>query len=309
MSDTTWLIFRQWLFILLVSPLLLGIVTRTKSWVAGRKGPPVLQRYFDIWKLLRKGAVYSRTTTWIFRAGPVVSIAACLAAALMLPLSGVEAPISFQGDLLLFVYLLGIARFLTVLAALDTGSAFEGMGASREATFSCLAEPALFLGLLALAREAGSFSLSDMLNVGLVRVWALHAPALCLVIAALIIVFLTENARIPVDDPNTHLELTMIHEVMVLDHGGPDLALIDTAAGVKFFLLGAVLVRIVHPIRSPEFAAGTLTLLAGLALLSIIVGVIESSMARFRLNRIPQFLVSSGVLAGFGVILTLVAAP
>lgn len=309
MTHLALLILRQWLFILLVSPALIGIVTKTKAWVAGRRGPPIFQLYLDIWKLLHKGAVYSRSATWIIRAGPIVSLSACLASTLLIPLSGAESPIGFQGDLILFVYLLGIGRFFTMLAALDTGSAFEGMGASREAAFSCLAEPALFLGLVALAREAGSFSMSDMLNVGLIRIWALHAPALCLVIGSLIIVFLTENSRIPVDDPATHLELTMIHEVMVLDHGGPDLAFIESAAAVKFFTLGAVLVRIVHPVRSPDFWAGSVSLLGGLVLLSVAVGLIESSMARLRLNRIPQLLVSSGVLAGFGVILTLVMAP
>ena len=309
MIETLKAIFLQWMFVLIVSPLLFGVVARTKSWVAGRRGPPVFQPYYDLWKLLSKGAVYSKSTTLVFRAGPIVSFAAVLTSTLMIPFSGSEAPITFQGDLILFVYLLGLARFFTILAALDTGSSFEGMGASREAVFSCLAEPALFLGLLALAREAGSFSLSDMLNVGLIRIWILHAPALCLVIAALVIVFLTENSRIPIDDPNTHLELTMIHEVMVLDHGGPDFAFVQYGSAVKFFALGSVLVRIVYPIRSADFIPGAAGLLGLLLALSVLIGVIESSMARFRLNRVPQLLVSSGILAGFSVILTMVVGP
>lgn len=302
-------ILRQWAVVLLASPLLLGVIVKTKAWFAGRRGPPILQPYLDLWKLLQKGATYSRTTTWVFRAGPIVAFSASLAATILIPLSGMEAPVVFQGDLILFAYLFGLARFFTMTAALDTGSAFEGMGASREALFSCLAEPTLLLGLLTLAREAASFSLTDMLSVGLIRVWAFHAPALCLVIAALIVVFLTENARMPIDDPATHLELTMIHEVMVLDHGGPDLALIESAAAVKFFALGTILVRMVHPIRSAEFWPGVAVLMFGLVILSIVVGVIESTMARFRLNRIPQFLTLSFVLSGFGVILTLVTTP
>lgn len=308
LSQTVQELLRQWAFVLIVSPLLPGVVAKTKAWFAGRRGPPILQAYRDIWKLFRKGATYSRTTTWIFRAGPVISFSAAMAAGLMIPLSGMEAPVTFQGDLILFAYLWGLARFFTMTAALDTGSAFEGMGASREAVFSCLAEPALLLGLLALAREAESFSLSDMLSVGLIRIWAIHAPALCLVTAAFIVVFLTENARIPIDDPNTHLELTMIHEVMVLDHSGPDLALIEYGAAVKFFTLGALLVRIVYPIRSGEFWIGGDKLVLGLVVLSVLVGIIESIMARFRLNRIPQLLALSFVLSGFGVILTLATA-
>ncbi len=301
-------LFRQWAFVLAVSPILPGVVAKTKAWVAGRQGPPVIQPYRDIVKLFQKGAAYSRTTTWIFRAGPVISFSAAMAAVLMIPIGGMEAPLTFQGDLILFAYVWGTSRFFTMTAALDTGSAFEGMGASREAVFSCLAEPALFLGLLTLAREAGSLSMSDLLSVGLIRIWSIHAPALCLVTTAFIVVFLTENSRIPIDDPNTHLELTMIHEVMVLDHSGPDLALIEYASAVKFFALGALLVRIVYPIRSGGFWAGGAVLGIGLLGLSILVGVIESTMARLRLARIPQFLAFAFVLAGFGVILTLAAA-
>ncbi|MBI4178940.1 NADH-quinone oxidoreductase subunit H [bacterium] len=301
-------ILRQWVFVLAAAPILPGLAARTKSWFSGRKGPPVLQLYWDILKLFRKGTVYSRSTTSVLRAGPVISFSAAMAASLMIPFGGMEAPLTFQGDLILFAYLWGLSRFFTMTAALDTGSAFEGMGASREAIFSCLAEPALLLGFLALAREAGSLSMSDLLSVGLIRIWSIHAPALCLVAAAMAVVFLTENSRIPIDDPNTHLELTMIHEVMVLDHGGPDLALIEYASAVKFFVLGALLVRIVYPIRSGGFWDGGEVLLLGLAALAVLVGVVESTMARFRLSRIPQLLTLSFVLSGFGVILSL-AAP
>nr|MBP7430873.1 NADH-quinone oxidoreductase subunit H [Candidatus Hydrogenedentota bacterium] len=188
------------------APALLGIINKTKAFFAGRKGVPVLQAYFELWKLLHKGAVYSRTTTWVFRAGPMIGLACVMLAAALAPFGGVRSAIAFPCDLILFAYLFGVMRFVTVLAALDTGSSFEGMGASREVAFSALAEPALLVGLAAVARLTGSCSLSDMFQ-GLSLGTYLHAgPVLVLVGGALLIVFLTENARIPVDDPNTHLE-------------------------------------------------------------------------------------------------------
>src|SRR5581483_9501405 len=201
--------------LLLFPPLLPGVINRVKAAFAGRRGPPVLQLYFDLWKLLRKGAVYSVTTTWIFRAGPVVTLAALLVAALLLPFGGgLPAPAAFPGDVVLFAYLLGAGRFATVLAALDTGSSFEGMGASREVTFAALAEPALFLSIAGLALARGTLSWTAMLS-GQMPAWHLYGPAFAMLIGALILVALAENSRIPFDDPNTHLELTMVHEVMV----------------------------------------------------------------------------------------------
>ena len=217
--------------LLALPPLVLGVVNRTKAIVGGRKGQPLLQAYFDLAKLLRKGAVYSRTTSWVFRAGPIVGLAAIASAGLLLSMGGAPALVSFGGDFVLFAYLLGLARFATALAALDTGSAFEGMGAAREVTFASLAKPALFLVLLVLARATGTLSLSGMLGPGLAAAWGHAAPALVLAAIALFVVALAENSRIPVDDPNTHLELTMIHEVMVLDHSGPDILLVAIHAG------------------------------------------------------------------------------
>src|SRR5512144_2855939 len=225
--------------------LLLGIINRTKAVFAGRHGAPVLQLYHDLAKLLRKGAVYSRTTTWVFRAGPVIGLAAVAAAGLLLAMGGAPAAISFAGDFVLYAYLLGLARFFTALAALDTGSAFEGMGAAREVTFASLAEPALFLCLLVLARATGSLSLSGMLGPALPGAWGSAGPALLLAAISLFVIALAENSRIPVDDPNTHLELTMIHELMVLDHGRPDLAFILYGASLKLFPFGAILSRLV----------------------------------------------------------------
>lgn len=278
---------------LVLCPLLPGIINRVKALAAGRTGQPVLQLYHDIFKLLRKGAVYSRTTTHVFRAGPVVSLAAILGALSVVPFAGAAGPVSFSGDIVLLAYLLGLARFFTVIAALDTGSAFEGMGASREVTFSALAEPGLLLGLAAIARETGSLSLSGMYG-GIGTAWVHAGAAMVLVAAALVLVFLAENSRIPVDDPDTHLELTMIHEVMVLDHGGPDLAMIHYAAALKMWVLGALLVGVAAPVSSGSPRIDTLLAIGAMFALAALVGMVESSMARLRLLRVPQLLVGAG---------------
>jgi formate hydrogenlyase subunit 4 len=290
--------------LLALPPLLLGVINRTKAIVAGRKGQPLLQAYFDLAKLLRKGAVYSRTTSWVFRAGPIVGLAAVASAGLLLAMGGAPALVAFGGDFVLFAYLLGLARFATALAALDTGSPFEGMGAAREVTFASLAEPALFLCLLVLARATGSLSLTGMLGPSLPGAWGQAAPALVLAAIGLFVVALAENSRIPVDDPNTHLELTMIHEVMVLDHGGPDLAFILYGAALKLFLFGAILSRLVLGHAGGALASEALFLL-GLLLFGVGVGVVESVMARFRMVRVPQLLVGASVLSAFALVLLL----
>jgi len=290
---------------LLLAPLLLGVIARTKAVVAGRRGAPLLQPYYDLVKLLQKSAVYSRTTTWVFRAGPVVGLAALLCATAYVPLGGIPALLSFEGDLIVFVYVLGLLRFFTVVAALDTGSSFEAMGASREVTFAALAEPALLLGLVGVARNAGSFSLSTIYAGMDTAAWTAAAPALALIAAALLVVFLAENARVPVDDPTTHLELTMIHEVMVLDHGGPDLAFILYGSALKLWLLGALFVGLVVPIRSGIVWLDTAAALTGMLGLAIVTGIIESSTARWRLLRIPQLLVGAGVMAAVALVLML----
>jgi formate hydrogenlyase subunit 4 len=292
----------QALVILTMPPLTLGIIAKTKARFGGRVGPPLLQPYFDIIKLLRKGSVFSRTTTWVFRAGPVVGVVAALTAAIVIPLGDGPAILSFDGDFLVLAYLLGLSRFFTMAAALDTGSAFEGMGAAREATFACLAEPAFILGLLALARATGSLSLSGFLSPTIADAWPTVGASLVLVAAGLFVVMLAENSRIPVDDPNTHLELTMIHEVMVLDHGGPSLGFILYGAAVKLFLFAAILIRLVAPVAEPAWAVW-LTLLVGVVVVSIAIGIVESTMARLKLTHVPAFLLAACLLCALGVVL------
>jgi formate hydrogenlyase subunit 4 len=293
----------QLLVTLLLPPLLLGIVTKTKATIAGRIGPPVLQPYHDLIKLARKGSVFSTTTTWIFRASPVVGIATALVASLLVPLGGHDAPFSFTGDLILFVYLFGLARFFTVSAALDTGSAFEGMGGAREATFSCLAEPALLLGLLVLVKRTASLSLTTMLGPAMPAEWHDAGAALVLVVVSLFVVLLAENCRVPFDDPNTHLELTMIHEVMVLDHGGPAFGMILYGAALKLFVLGTIVVDVALPFRSGIFGLDLALFIGGLLLLSLVIGVVESVMARLRLRQVPSLLVGACLLSGFAILL------
>jgi formate hydrogenlyase subunit 4 len=287
--------------LLVVPPLVLGMIQKTKAWFAGRSGPPLVQPYFDLWKLLRKGAVYSRTTTWLFRAGPIVSLATALCAGLVLPLAGSSSPFGFSGDVILFVYLLGLGRFFTMTAALDTGSSFEGMGASREAAFSAFAEPALLLCLAILCVPGRSVSFGDALGALAFAPPGFSHPAYLAAALGLFAVLLAENSRIPVDDPNTHLELTMVHEVMVLDHGGPDLAFVLYGSAVKLFVVGALLVHVVLPPPSQGGFRGAGLLLGGQLGLAVAVGCVESMMARLRLPRVPQFLVGASVLAGIGL--------
>ena len=282
----------------LLPPLLLGIANKTKAVFAGRAGPPVLQLYSDLAKLWRKGSVFSVSTTWVFKAGPVVGVATALLAAMLVPVAG-HAPLSFEGDAILFAYLFALGRFFTIAAALDTGSAFEGMGGAREATFSSLAEPALFFGLLVLGRLSRSLSLAAMLAGN----WPPRTTAaLLLVVAALFIVLLAENSRIPFDDPNTHLELTMIHEVMVLDHGGPALGAVLYGASVKLFVLAAVVVGIALPHPASAWLAWAI-FLGGVCAVAIAIGVVESAMARLRLVHVPSLLVAACLLSGFGIVL------
>ena len=286
----------------LLPPLLLGVINKTKAFFGGRQGPPLVQPYRDIWRLLRKDTVVSSTTTWVFRAGPVVSLATAFVAAVLVPLGGAESPLAFTGNFVLFAYLLGLGRFFTILAALDTGSAFEGMGAAREATFSALAEPALFLGLVVLARASGSLELGSMLG-GSETLWAKAGASLVLVIASLVVVMLAENSRIPFDDPNTHLELTMIHEVMVLDHSGPMFGMILYGAAMKLLVLGSLVVNLVVPVTGESLLLSWPLFIAGVLALAVVVGVVESSMARLRLVQVPSLLVGACLLSGFGVVM------
>jgi formate hydrogenlyase subunit 4 len=292
------------LLALVCAPLLAGIINRIKAYFAGRRGRPLLQLYFDIFKLLRKGEVISRTTTWVFVAGPSIYLATAIGALLFVPFGTARAPLGFAGDFILMAYLMGFGRFALMLAALDTGSPFEGMGASREAAFSALAEPVMFLCFLALG--GGMLpSLHAFCHQAGVQIWTFARPELLLVPVVLFVLLLVENCRIPVDDPNTHLELTMIHEVMILDHSGPNLAFILYASALKLWLFALLVVNVLAPGFPGDLPVEFALVLGGVFGIAALVGVVESCMARLRLPVVPRMLGMAGILAALALILAL----
>lgn len=267
--------------------LFLGLINRIKSRWAGRQGPSIFQPFRDFMKLMKKGEVISTTTSFVFRIAPSVSFAAIIAAGFIVPLASGKSVLSFEGDFILFAYLLGIGKFLTVIGAMDTGSSFEDMGASREVSFSALVEPAFFIIIGSLALLSGVLSFEKIFAVS--RSGDMATIVLPLSVIALFIMLLAEGCRVPVDDPNTHLELTMIHEVMVLDNSGPDMGYIMYAAGMKMIIIGSLIANLIIPDGVP-FWASIVSFIAIEAVLAIIIGTIESVMARLRMTHVPQFL-------------------
>lgn len=291
------------ILLLFLPPLLLGVIAKTKAWFAGRVGPSLLQPYYDLAKLFRRGVVLSTTTTWIFSAGPIITLAAVLFAGLLIPFGGFNAPISFSGDLVLFAYLFGLARFFTTSAALDTGSAFEGMGSAREVTFACLSEPALFFALMVLAKISGSLTLTTMLHCPQTAFSMDVAAPLVLISIGLFIVMLAENCRIPVDDPTTHLELTMVHEAMVLDHSGPLFSIILYSSAVKLLIFGTLLLHVVAPFEFGQTWLDWPLFILEIVGLAVLIGIVESIMARLQMRHVPYLLTSAVLFCGFGFIL------
>jgi formate hydrogenlyase subunit 4 len=291
--------------IFLASLFFTGIVIRTKSLASGRKGPGIFQPMKDIFRLFRKGAVYSATTSFIFQVAPSVYFASVLMAIMVVPLGIYPGIISFGGDFVFFAYILALGKFFCIISALDTGSSFEGMGASREALFSMLVEPAFFVLMGSFALLTGYTSFHDIfttLHFGSYVSYALGVLATFV----LAMIAMVENSRMPVDDPKTHLELTMIHEVMILDNSGFDLGLIMHAVNLKFAMYGALIANLFIGslpayITIPIFFMIQVLFAAG-------VGLLESFTARFRMNHNAQFiftLSSVSLLIFFGVLLVL----
>jgi formate hydrogenlyase subunit 4 len=283
----------------------MGLVIRTKSLASGRKGPGILQPMKDIIRLWKKGAVYSTTTSLIFQIAPTVYFTSILMAILMIPHGKLPGVISFDGDFIMFAYMLALGKFLMIISALDTGSSFEGMGASREALFSMLVEPAFFIIMGSFALFTGHTSFYEIfstLNYGPYVSYLIGALATFV----LVLIAMIENSRMPVDDPKTHLELTMVHEVMILDNSGFDLGVILYATPLKFAMYGAIIAN---------FFIGAVSLPVSIALFfgiqfvfAVIVGVLESFTARYRMSHNPQFifiLTSVSLLIFFGVLLVL----
>jgi formate hydrogenlyase subunit 4 len=298
-----WTLIAHTALLALLPPLLMGVVNKTKALFAGRRGPSVWQPYFDILKLFRKEVALSAATTWVFVLAPVLAVVTALMAGLLVPLGAFAAPVAFPGDFVLFAYLFALGRFFTAAASLDTGSPFEGMGAAREVGFAWLTEPALFFAFLALARLSGALSLDAMLRATERGAWLVRTAPLVLTAAGIIIVLLTECSRMPVDDPNTHLELTMIHEVMVLDHSGPLLGLVEYGAAVKLFVLDALLLHVMAPTSRVMGWPGLGLFVLGLLAVAVGIGVVESTMARLRLLHIPTLLIAAVLSCGFAFLL------
>jgi formate hydrogenlyase subunit 4 len=290
-------IFLRLALWLLLAPLLPGIINKVKAWVAGRRGPPVLQLYYDLAKLWRKGVVMSNLASPGFIIGPAVAWVALTGAALLLPLGPAGGVVSFRGDVLLLIYLLALARFCTAWAAMETGSAFEGMGSAREVSYAVLAEAALIAAVLSLIVHSGSVSLATMLSPT-----AGAGAGAALLAAGLFVVLLAENCRVPFDDPNTHLELTMIHEAMILDHSGPPLAAILHGASIKLLLFSLLLVQAVLPIGEMSPLAATGALAAGVLAVTVGVGLIESFLARLAFRRVPLLLTTAFLLCLFALL-------
>ncbi len=280
----------------LVAPLLPGVINRIKAWVAGRRGPPLLQLYFDLARLWRKSVVMSTLASPGFIAGPAVAWVAVAGAALLMPLGPAGGALSFKGDVLLLVYLLALARFCIAWAALETGSAFEGMGAAREVSYGVLAEAALIAAVLSLSVQSGSVTLDAMLAPS-------AGPGAALLAVGLFAVLLAENCRVPFDDPNTHLELTMVHEAMVLDHSGPPLAVILHGASMKLLLFAVLLSEAALPIGRLAPPAAAAALAGSVLLVTVGVGLVESLMARFSFKRVPLLLTAAFLLCLFALLL------
>jgi len=289
---------------LLLAPVLSGVIVKTKAAFAGRRGAPLFQQYHDLAKLLRKGQVISGTTTFVFRIAPTLVLVITVAAAALVAPSIASARWGFQGDFVFLLCLLGLARFLTVSSALDTGSSFEGMGASREVLYSALSEPALLICFGVLARVSGGMSLGGMYDGLGYGEWLSAGTALCLVAVSFFIVMLAENSRIPFDDPNTHLELTMVHEVMVLDNSGPDFAMITYGAALKLWVFGSLIVNLLLTALGWTGWPHAAAYLAGMLLVGILVGTVESVMARLSLLRTPHLLAGAGAIAVLAFILS-----
>jgi formate hydrogenlyase subunit 4 len=283
-----------------------GVIIRTKSLASGRKGPGIFQPLKEIGVLMKKGSVFSTTTGIIFQIAPVIALSCIICALLVLPFGNQKAILPFDGDFIFFSYLLVLGKFFSIISALDTGSSFEGMGANREALFSMLAEPAFFILLATFAMLTGYTSFSDIFshffitNNHYVLIYSIIGFYLFIQIA------MVENSRLPVDDPKTHLELTMIHEVMILDNSGFDKALIHIGSYLKFAIYGSLIFNVIVP-AGWNMLLQTALFLAVQTIFAGIIGLIESFRARNKMNKNPKYILTFSVIAliAFFIILIL----
>jgi len=294
------------ILIILTSFIFTGIITRTKSIFSGRKGPGIFQPIKDVWRLLRKGSVYSETSSFIFKIAPTIYFASVIMAILFVPFGNQKGILSFNGDFVFFAYVLAIGKFFSIIGALDTGSSFEGMGASREALYSLLVEPAFFVLMGSFALLTGYTSFADIFANLHFKTEISYAVG-ALAAGVLIVIAMIENSRMPIDDPKTHLELTMVHEVMILDNSGFDLGMILYATNLKFAMYGGLIVNMFLT-RGYEIYYSIPIYLGVQFIFAVIVGTTESFSARFRMNHNSQFifiLTSISLFIFLGVLLML----
>lgn len=297
----------QLLLILLLAPMVGGLIKKIKAFSQKRQGAPVLQMYFDLFKLMKKETVVSETASWIYKATPYIVFSTAAAAALLVPVTTTLPMVPFPGDIILLFYLLALGRFFMCISALDTGSTFGGMGASREAMISSLIEPSILVSVFTIGLIAGSTSIHQMMVTMAATENSLLQPVFILTFLAMLIIILAETSRIPVDDPATHLELTMVHEAMLLEYSGRHLALMEYGAAVKQLILITLVVNLFLPVDQliPVAGAGGFLLSVALyfvrvVLLSIIIAVTEISTVKFRFFSIPNLAALAFILSFLG---------
>ncbi len=293
------------IIILLLAPfLMMGLINKTKAFWAGRKGASIFQPMFDFIKLMKKDFVVSKTTSCVFRIAPIITFVTVIFASLFIPLATGSAVLNVSAGFIIFAYTLGLGKFLALISALDTGSSFEGMGASREACFTSIVEPAFFMTIASVMALSGNYTF-ESLKMIIQNAGNYGILIIIFTVAVLFLMILIEGSRVPVDDPNTHLELTMIHEVMILDNSASDLALFTYANAIKMLLISSLIAYIVIP-TSVNFWLGASLYLAVLFVISLLIGTVESAMARIRMSHVFEFIFIMSSLAL--VVLALVVA-
>ncbi len=293
------------LIILAIIPfLMIGVIKKTKAFWGGRKGVSVWQPLYDFVKLLKKDFVISKTTSNVFRLAPSIVICSTITAAMFVPMLYGKAIINIQAGFIIFAYILGLGKFFALISAMDTGSSFEGMGASREASFTSIVEPAFFMIMASIMVLSGNFSFESLTKV-LDSAGSYGFLIIIFAVIALFLMILIEGSRVPVDDPTTHLELTMIHEVMILDNSASDLALYTWGNSIKMFLISSLIANLVIPSTLGTFDA-LLAYLATILIISLAIGTVESAMARIRMTHVFEFVF---IMSSFAlIILSLVIA-
>ena len=289
---------------LFIAPfIVIGIIKKTKAFWGGRKGVSVFQPFYDFLRLFKKDRILSTTTSWIFNFAPAVVFATTVFAGLFVPMADAHSIINVAGAFVIFSYLLGLGKFFALISAMDTGSSFEGMGASREASFTTIVEPAFFIILASTIALSGNFEFSAISNI-IASSGTFGILIIIMAVVALFIMLLTECSRVPVDDPTTHLELTMIHEVMILDNSGVDLALITWGAGMKMVILMALIANLIIPMGLSLGLSAGLFLLS-LFILSIVIGTLEAGIARLRMSHVFEFVF---IMSSFALVIASLVA-